>query len=66
LADLLYYSFLITFIVLAPSALLSEFLKFVQPTCTIVHVQFIGLHSLPRYLPLVVCCTMHSTFVTTD
>jgi len=34
LADLLYYSFLITFIVLAPFALLSDFLKFVQPICT--------------------------------
>jgi len=30
LADLLYYSFLIMFIVLAPSALLSDFLKVCQ------------------------------------
>jgi len=57
LADLLYYSFLIMFIVLAPSALLSDFLKFVKPTCTCAIYR--PTYSLPCYLPLVVCCTMH-------
>src|SRR6218665_775975 len=57
LADLLYDSILIMFIVLAPTALLSDFLKFVKPTCTCAIYR--PTYGLTCYLPLVVCCTMH-------
>src|SRR6218665_1615278 len=59
LAYLLYYSFVITFIVLAPSALLSDFLKLVKPACTCEIYRPAYMYSLPCYLPLVVYCTMH-------
>src|SRR6218665_3584863 len=57
LADLLYYCFLIMFFVLAPSALLSDFLKVCQTymTCAIYRPTYIAYHGIFHLWCVVQC-----------